>query len=121
MVNIVNVTSIVGRTSTVAAAIVDSEIISNPIGSGKILKINTLACSNKATANEHDVSVYISDDGNGLDYSIISNAPIPPGATLVVVGRDNFIYLEEGWSLSCYASADSVIDAICSYEEISDA
>jgi hypothetical protein len=40
-------------------------------------------------------------------------------ATLVIIGKDNPIYVEENRSLTAQASAASDIAIVCSYEEIS--
>ena len=46
---------------------------------------------------------------------------VPANSTLVVVGKDSPIYLEEGQSIRGGASANGDLDVIISYEELDDA
>lgn len=46
---------------------------------------------------------------------LIKDAPVLPGGALVIVGGDQKVVLEEGDSVTAYASASNSADAIISY------
>lgn len=116
--NIVNVSQIYGKTATSKLYTTDSNLVVNASSSGKIIKINSLYIANKNGTTAGDVTVYHVGGAAGtveLAYTI----SVPADATLVLISKDAGIYLEEGQSLVAKASADGLLVAICSYEEIS--
>lgn len=115
--NIVNVTSILGKTAGLAATTITQAIVSNPLDSGKVLKINNLIVSNIDGINSADVTVdVILPSGT---FYIASTVTVPADTTLVVLSKETSFYLEENCSLRVTASVDGDLHAICSYEEIS--
>jgi hypothetical protein len=115
--NIVNVTDIRGRTAVQAVGTSAAAIVTNTAGSNKILKINSLTIANVDGVNSANITVDLFR--GGVAYEIAFTIAVPADATLVVISKDTSIYLEEGDSLRCTASAAGDLDAICSYEEIS--
>lgn len=115
--NIVNVSTITGKTATQAVGTSATAIVSNSAASGKVFKINSLIISNVDGTNNADITV---DHYNGTTaYHIAKTVVVPADATLIVIDKNSSIYLEEGISLRLTASAASDLEAICSYEEIS--
>lgn len=115
--NIVNVTTITGKTTTLAVTTSATAIVTNTAGSGKVLKVNSLYITNIDGTNIADVSVDFYRAS--VAYYLASTITVPADATLIVISKDTSIYLEEGDSIRCLASADGDLQAICSYEEIS--
>lgn len=115
--NIVNVTTIIGKTAVLAVTTSATAIVENTAASGKVFKINSLTVSNIDGVNNADVTVDLFR--SSVAYRVASTITVPADASLVVISKDNTIYLEEGDSLRCTASANSDLEAICSYEEIS--
>jgi len=113
--NIVNVTSIYGKTAVQAVTTSAAAIVTNSAASGKVLKINALYISNVNGTNPADVTVDVYRSSTA--YRIANTITVPADTTLDLISKS--IYLEEGDSLRCTASADSYIEAVCSYEEIS--
>jgi hypothetical protein len=115
--NIVAVTTIIGKTAVQAVTTSVTAIVSNSAGSNKVFKINTLLISNIDGTNSADITVdhFRSSTARRLASTITVSAD----ATLVVISKDTAIYLEEGDSLRCTASANTRLEAVCSYEEIS--
>jgi hypothetical protein len=115
--NIVNVTTIIGKTAVLAVTNSAQTIITNPEASGKVLKINGLSIANvNGTLNGNiTVDIYRSSVAYRLAYMI----SVPPKSTLIVIGKDIPIYLEEGDDLRVTADLNSYLEAIASYEEIS--
>jgi len=115
--NIVDVTSIYGKTAVADLTTSVSALVSNSAASGKILKINSLVVSNIDGSNAADITVDLFRSSTA--YNLIKTVSVPADASLVVISKETSIYLEEGDSLRCTAGADSDLQAICSYEEIS--
>ena len=115
--NIVNVTNIIGHTDVLAVTTSASAIVTNSAASNKVFKINSLIVSNIDGTNAADITVDLFRSSTA--YLLASTITVPADATLVVISKDNPIYLEEGDALRCLASANGDLQAICSYEEIS--
>jgi hypothetical protein len=115
--NIVNVTDIRGKSAVQNVTTTITAIVSNAGGSNKIFKINSLIVSNIDGTNAADITVDVFR--SAASTKLASTITIPADATLVVISKDTGIYLEEGDSLRCQASANGDLQAVCSYEEIS--
>lgn len=113
--NIVNVTTIYGKTSGQAVGTSATAIVSNAASSGKVLKLNALYCSNVAASNGW-VTVDIYKNGTTA-YRIAYQITVPTNATLDVLSQS--VYLEENDSIRLTANATTTIEAVCSYEDIS--
>lgn len=115
--NIVGVTTITGKTAVANVTTTASDIVTNSAASGKVFKVNSLVISNVDGTNAADItaSVYRSS----VEYKLAHLISVPATSTLVVVGKDTSLYLEEGDSIRITASADGDLQAVCSYEEIS--
>ena len=118
--NLVNVSSIYGK--TLGAALntnVNNAILANAGGSNKLLKINSIIVANIDGSNASDVSVEFFDGSTA--YRLASTITVPADSTLIVLGKDAPIYLEEGHSIRGGASAASDLEIVISYEELDDA
>lgn len=114
--NIVNVTDIKGKTAVQAITTSATAIVTNNAASGKVLKVNALYISNLDGVNSNEVSVDLYRSTTA--YHIAKSITIPAKATIDVISKS--IYLEEGDSLRLTASENGDLEAVCSYEEISD-
>ena len=120
--NIVNVTSIIGVTTAVGLSTTAvTTFLSNAASSNKVFKINTIIASNiDGTANaDITVKYHLAAAGAGTSIALANTITVPTGASLVIIGKDNPIYLEENRSLTAQASAANDIAIVCSYEDIS--
>lgn len=115
--NIVNVATIIGKTAVQSVTASATAIVENTAASNKVIKVNTLIVSNIDGTNAADISVDLFR--SSTSYYLASTITVPADSTLVVISKDNPIYLEEGDSIRCLASATGDLQAICSYEEIS--
>ena len=118
--NIVNVTSIYGRTMGVGLTTTTTAGILT-CGSNKVLKVNTIIVSNIDGSVPADVTVNFWDSSAAARYALASTIVVPADATLVVIGKDNPIYLEESDEIEGGASATGDLQIVISYEEIDDA
>lgn len=117
--NVINVTSILGKTDVLNVTTTTTVITTNAVASDKLFKINSLIVSNIDGVNNADISVDIFR--SSVAYFITRTITVPADATLVVISKDMGIYLEEGDAIRCLASANADLQAICSYEIIDDA
>lgn len=115
--NIVGVTTITGKTAVLAATTSATAIVTNTAGSGKVLKINTLNIANINGTAAADITIDLFR--SSVAYRLLFTVSVPADASLVAISKDTGIYLEEGDSLRLTASANTYLEGICSYEEIS--
>ena len=114
--NIVNVTSIIGKTAVLDATTVATAIVTNSAASNKVFKINSIIAANVDGTNAADITIDLFR--SSVAYPIASTITVPADAILVVLSKETAIYLEEGDAIRCTASANGDIEVICSYEEI---
>ena len=119
--NIVNVTSIIGITTAVGLSTTAvTTFLSNAAASGKVLKINTVVAAGIGTGQGNiTLKYHLAAAGAGTSIALANTITVPAGASLVIIGKDNPIYLEENRSLTAQASIANNIAIVCSYEDIS--
>ena len=113
--NIVNVSTIIGKTAVQAIGTSATAIVTNAGSSGKVLKVNALYVSNVDGTNNAELTLDLYRSSTA--YRLANTVVVPADATLDVVSKS--IYLEEGDSLRLTANATGDLEAVCSYEEIS--
>ncbi len=114
--NIVNVSNIYGKTVGAALLTTSSDIVTNPVNSGKVFKLNAIYVANIDGTVNADVTVAIFDASANASYRIALTVTVPFDATLDVLSKA--IYLEEGDKLTALASAANRLEIVASYEEI---
>ena len=118
--NIVNVTSILGKTTAAALdTTLTTSLLANAASSNKLLKLNSIIVANKDGTNAAEVT--ITWYNGSTDFYLAYTVNVPADSTLIVMGKDSPIYLEEGQSIRGGASANGDLDVIISYEELDDA
>ena len=113
--NIVSVTTITGKTVGLAVTTSATAIITG--GANKVTKVNALYVSNIDGVSNADITVTFYNADNTTSYHVAKTVTVPADATIDVLTKA--IYLEEGDELRLAANADSDIEAVASYEEIS--
>ena len=122
--NIVNVTTILGNTSTNLISSTNdpfaTAIVNNPASSGKVYKINSIVVANVdgTTAADITVKIFSQDDLGGTGTAIASTISVPADATLIVTDKTTSFYLLEDKSIGVTASAANDLVVTCSWEEI---
>lgn len=118
--NIVNVTSIFGKTMGAAlGTTVTTSILT--CATDKVLKINSIIVANVDGTNNADATVYFFDSSAATRYALAFTVTVPADSALVVMGKDSPIYLEESDRIEAGASAVGDLEIIISYEELDDA
>jgi hypothetical protein len=120
--NILNVTSLVGKTITTTLATTSTTIILNNLAaSGKVFRVLLVRAVNVDGTNAANitVSLYNEDDLGGSQAELVQAKEVAANTYLDIVTRDAPIYVEEDKSLGATASAGNDIKMIVTYEEIS--
>jgi hypothetical protein len=115
--NIVNVVNISGSTAVQQVTTSATAIVSNTAASNTVVKVNNLVVANVngTAAATITATVY----RGSVDYRLAYLISVPAGSSLVVIDKATGIYLQEGDSLRLTASANSYLEAVCSYETLS--
>ena len=133
--NIVNVATITGITTFIAGINTGgtgvaqpintsgvTTIVSNAASSGKVLKINSLVAAGVGDTTGVTVDIYDKATATGAanTVSIASTIAVPTFSSVVIIGKENALYLEEDRSLGVYAQpGGGSINVVVAYEEIS--
>jgi len=118
--NIVNVTSIVGNSLSVAVLTTATQLASNAASSGKVFKINSIVIANidGTSAADITVNIYSAAALGGTAIAIASTISVPADASLIVTDKTTMFYLLENQSIGALASATGDLVATISFEEI---
>ena len=118
--NILAATSIYGKSVGATLTTTDTTDILT-CGSGKDLKVKTIIVSNVDGSNNASATVYFYDSSATDRYALASTINVPADASLVVLGDNSILYLEEGDQIEAGSSGSNDLDIVISYEELSDA
>lgn len=113
--NILSLTTLNGKTAVLAVTTSATAIVSNAASSGKVLKVNFLSISNVDGTNSADITVDVFRSSTA--YRIALAVPVAADSSIQILEKP--VYLEEGDSLRLTASANSDLEAVCSYEDMS--
>ena len=119
--NLLSPTTINGKTVTVNLTTTSAtSVLSNAASSGKALKVNALYVANTTASNATiTINQYSAAALGGTAFPIASAVVVPANATLVVIDKDAYVYLEENTSLGATAGTANALQIVCSYEDIS--
>lgn len=113
--NLLSLTTVTAKTAVQQITTSATSVVANAGGSGKVIKITALYISNVNGSASADVSIDVYRSTTA--YRVASTISVPADSTLDMINK--VIYLEEGDSLRLTASANSYLEAVCSYEELS--
>ena len=122
--NIVNVTSILGNTSSTLITSTNNPfataLINNAASSNKVYKVNTIVVANVDGTNAADITIQIfsQDDLGGTGTALCSTVSVPADSTVIVIDKNTSFYLLEDKSVGATASAANDLVVTCSWEEI---
>ena len=118
--NIVNATSIIGNSLSVAVATSATQLASNAASSSKVFKINSIVIANidGTTAADITVNIYSAAALGGTAIAIASTISVPADASLIVTDKTTSFYLLENQSIGAIAGTASDLVATISFEEI---
>lgn len=114
--NMINFNFMTGNTAVMAVTTAAANIVVNSGSSNRVLRVNSLMVSNIDGTNPADITVDLLRAS--VAYRLASTITVPADATLVVISKDNSVYLEEGDSIRCTGSVSNALQAVCSFENI---
>ena len=121
--NIVAVNTIFGNTTGIAlTTTLTTVLLANGTASGKVYKVNSIMVANIDGTSAADVSIDYHTAANGTagsSFALAGTISVPADATLSVIDKTNSFYLMENQSIIGGASANSDLECVISYEEIS--
>lgn len=114
--NLVSPTTVLGKTESYSCTASLGAALSNSAASGKVLKVNTIRATNiSSSAAAVDVTLYRS----GTHRYQLKNGSVPFGGALVLLDKNEYLYVQEGDSIYAKAGSASSVELTISYEEIS--
>ena len=120
--NIVSVNSIFGNTTGIAlTTTLTTVLLANATSSGKVFKIESIMVANVDGTNAADVTVDWNTNagGTGTSIALAATIAVPADATLSLIDKTNSFYLMENQSIIGGASANSDLEVVIAYEDIS--
>jgi len=107
---------VTGRTAVYAVTATLGSALDNAPASNALLKVNVIRAANLTTGTASiDITVF----RNSAHTYVIKTATVAPNTSLVILDKNEYLYLEEGDALHAKANAVSTIDLTVHYEEIS--
>jgi hypothetical protein len=113
--NLLTSTTVTGKTAVATVTTSSTAFLTNSAASGKVYKVNLLLVSNVHGTNSGDISIDLIR--SATSYYVAKTITVPADSSLDILNKP--LYLEEGDVLNCLASANSTLNIVCSYEEVS--
>ena len=114
--NVFVATSMQGKTAYSNVTTAFANVVVNPSSSGKSLRVVNLSLAGVDTIISPNVTVGVVR--GGITNYIVANITIPVKSTVIILGKENLLFLEEGDDLRIQASANNLCWATVAYEEI---
>jgi len=117
-INLAALNTITATTSAFSSVSTGGSTIINAVPSNHVYKLGSVVAVNK-TGTLATVTLYLNRYST-TNYVLAYQIGVPANASLVVVGKDNPIYMMDTSSdiLSAVAGTSSAIDIIASYEDM---
>jgi len=107
---------VTGRTALYSVTTTLASALTNASNSSLLLKVNVIRAANLTTGTASiDITVFRSS----AHTYVIKTATVAPNTSLVILDKNEYLYLEEGDALHAKANAASTVDLTIHYEQIS--
>jgi hypothetical protein len=118
--NLMSPTTVNGKTTYLTLAnTTETNLLVNAANSDAAIKIVSIYAANIDGVVSVDCTLRIYNSATaGTGFPIVNTVTVPADATVVLVGRDAPIWLEEDRRLTVQASAGGDLTIVCSYEEV---
>jgi hypothetical protein len=114
--NLLGSTSVVGKTAFANLTTVMSNVLVNSTNSNSAAKIDNVILANYSVSS---VTANVIVNRSASIYYLGGRITVPANSTLVLLGKDTSIYLEEGDYLQANTSANVSVSFSAGYELIS--
>ena len=112
--NLLTSTTVTGKTALTALTTVTANVIS--VSTGTVSKLNDIILTNYTGSN---ITCNVMINRSSTQYYVGGNVSVPLYSTLVLLGKDSSVYLEEGDVLQVNVSANASVSMAASYELMS--
>jgi hypothetical protein len=112
--NYFNLSNVFGKLAVADITTVNKTILSNSINSNCLIRLNTILLCNVSNSTNGFANVSITSASNTRVVSVLRK--IQNNTTEKLIKRDTAFYMQEGDSLIMQANANSILQAIVSYE-----
>lgn len=119
--NLISPTGIFGKTVVISpTGTNETTLLTNAANSNSVLKTSSLVVANAQGSSNIDCTINFYNSATaGSAFPIISTVSVPADSTIVVLGKDSPLWIEEDRRITVIAgSGNGVLDIFCSYEEI---
>lgn len=113
--NTLNLSNVTLKTSLAVLSTVTGNIITNNAASNVVDKVNDIIICNYSAAT---ITANVMINRSSTTFFLAGNISVPANSTLVVLGKDTSIYLEEGDVLQANVSANTSAHISAAYELI---
>lgn len=114
--NLINSTSIIGKTSIANVTTILSNVITNGSTSGNLVKVDTMTISNYTASSLLANVIFF----RGTDRAyILGNTLVPAFSALTAIARDTAFLMEEGDYIQANVNANVAAHMTINYEVIS--
>lgn len=113
-------TTIKGVTAALnLSATTETTLLTNAASSGKALRVKSITVANVNTSGVADVTLRFYSAASGGTAFPVGPITVPASGSLILVGAENPLWLEEDRRLTVQASAANYLTVLCSYEDVS--
>lgn len=114
--NIAALSNVYGTTNVVSSVSTGGSTVISSVPASTVYKVDTVTAANK-TGTAATITLYVTR--SAVNYNIAYQITVPANATLVLIGKDSIIYMNESDVLTAVAGTGSAIDIVAAYEAIS--
>jgi hypothetical protein len=118
--NLAAPTTITGKTTYLALANTnETDLLVNAASSNTALRITGVLLVNTSGSAAVDATIKLySAATSGTGFDLCRTVTVAAKDTIVLLGRDSSVWLQEDRRLTATASASNALTVICSYEEV---
>ena len=113
-------TTVTGKTTYLSlSSTSETTLLSNAASSNKALRIANLTVANTSATTSASIAakIYTAASG-GTGYALAATVTVPVGAVVILIGKENPLWLEEDKRITVTAGTANILDVVCSYEEV---
>lgn len=118
--NLAAPTTITGKTVYATPANTsEATLLTNAFNSNRALRLTSVLFVNNNASSAVDATLRLYNAATGgTGFAIANTVTVPSKASVVVLGRDSSVWMEEDRRITVQSSAASDLTVICSYEEV---
>ena len=113
-------TTVTGKTTYVyLSSTSETTLLSNAASSNRALRIANITVANTSATTSASIAAKIYTAASaGTGYALAATVTVPVGAVVILVGKENPVWLEEDKRITVTAGTANILDVVCSYEEV---